>query len=94
MSVKRKGIDLILKTFFPEPKYDVSCFQGDYGFSTVVYIDSCEIFSISFFEIPMLIFRKPLEYKDEFTALNSIFDLEQVGIFRYDIKGIKDDKEG
>lgn len=95
MSIKRKGINLIIETFFPKPKYDVSCLQSDYGFSTIVYIDSYEIFSISFFEAsPMLIFRKPLAFKDEFTTLNSIFDLDQVGLFRYDIRGIKDGKEG
>lgn len=95
MSIKRKGIDLIIKTFFPKPKYDVSCFQGDYGFSTVVYIDSYEIFSIVFLNAsPMLIFHKPFEFNDEFTTLNSIFDLDQVGLFRYDIRGIKDGKEG
>lgn len=95
MSIKRKGIDLIIETFFPKPKYDVGCFQGDYGFSTVVYIDSYEIFSISFFEdLPTLIFHKPFEFNDEFTTLNSIFDLDQVGLFRYDIRGIKDDKQG
>lgn len=93
MSIERKGIELIIKTFFSKPKYDISCFQGDYGFSIVVYIDSYDIFAIGFFEdLPTLVFRKPLEFNDEFATLNSIFDLDQVGLFRYDIRGIKDDK--
>lgn len=92
-----KSLDKLLKTLFPEPKYSISCYQSDHGFSLIVYINTYEIFSISFsisfFDIPMLVFCKPSTYADEYAILESIFDLDQVGLYRYDIKGFKDDSE-
>ena len=32
-------------------------------------------------------------YADEYATLKSIFDLDQVGLYRYDIKGFKDDSK-
>lgn len=93
MVIDMESLDKLLKTLFPEPKYSVSCYQGDYGFSIIVYIDTCEVFSIEFYKTPMLAFSRPLRYADEYATLNSIFDLDQVGLYSYDIKGFKDDSK-
>jgi hypothetical protein len=93
MVIDMKSLDKLLGTLFPEPKYSISCYQGDHGFSLIVYIDTCEVFSISFFGTPMLAFRKPHRFADEYSTLKSIFDLDRVGLYRYDIKGFKDDSE-
>ena len=95
--IDMESLDKLLKTLFPEPKYSISCYRSDHGFSLIVYIDTCEIFSISFsisfYSIPMLVFCRPYTYADEYATLESIFDLDQVGLYRYDIKGFKDDSE-
>lgn len=93
MVIDMESLDKLLKTLFPEPKYSVSCYHGDHGFSLVVYIGSCEVFSIEFYKTPMLVFSRPLKYAEEYATLNSIFDLEQVGLYSYDIKGFKDDSK-
>jgi hypothetical protein len=41
----------------------------------------------------MLALCKPNTYADEYATLNEVFDLDQVGLYRYDIKGFKDDSE-
>ena len=88
-----ESLDKLLKTLFPEPKYSISCYQSDHWFNLVVYIGTCEVFSICFFDTPMLAFCKPHRFADEYATLKSIFDLDQVGLYRYDIKGFKDDSE-
>ena len=93
MVIDMESLDKLLKTLFPEPKYSISCYQSDHGFSLIVYIGTCEVFSINFFDIPILAFCKPNTYADEYATLKSIFDLDQVGLYRYDIKGFKDDSE-
>ena len=93
MVINMESLDKLLNTLFPEPKYSISCYQSDHGFSLIVYIGTCEVFSINFFDIPMLAFCKPNTYADEYATLKSIFDLDQVGLYRYDIKGFKDDSE-
>lgn len=91
MVIDMESLDKLLGTLFPEPKYSISCYQSDHGFSLIVYIGTCEVFSICFFSTPTLAFCKPNTYADEYAILKSIFDLDQVGLYRYDIKGFKDD---
>ena len=91
--IDMESLDKLLGTLFPEPKYSISCYQSDHGFSLIIYIGTCEVFSISFYSTPMLAFCKPNTYADEYAILKSIFDLDQVGLYRYDIKGFKDDSE-
>lgn len=93
MVIDMESLDKLLGTLFPEPKYSISCYQSDHGFSLIVFIGTCEVFSINFFDIPILAFCKPNTYADEYAILKSIFDLDQVGLYRYDIKGFKDDSE-
>lgn len=93
MIIDMESLDKLLGTLFPEPKYSISHYQSDHGFSFIVFINTCEVFSISFYDTPMLAFRKPNTYADEYAILKSIFDLDQVGLYRYDIKGFKDDSE-
>ena len=84
MVINMESLDKLLNTLFPEPKYSISCYQSDHGFSLIVYIGTCEVFSICFFSTPTLAFCKPNTYAD---------DLDQVGLYRYDIKGFKDDSK-
>lgn len=93
MVIDIESLDKLLGTLFPEPKYSISCYQNDHGFSLIVYIGTCEVFSMCFLSTLMLAFSRPLKYADEYATLNSIFDLEQVGLYRYDIKGFKDDSK-
>ena len=93
MVINMESLDKLLNTLFPEPKYSISCYQSDHGFSLIVYIGTCEVFSICFFSTPTLAFCKPSTYADEYATLKSIFDLDQVGLYRYDIKGFKDDSK-
>ena len=93
MVIDMESLDKLLRTLFPEPKYGISCYQSDHGFSLIVFIGTCEVFSICFYSVPILCFCKPNTFADEYAILKSIFDLDQVGLYRYDIKGFKDDSE-
>ena len=46
MVINMESLDKLLNTLFPEPKYSISCYQSDHGFSLIVYIGTCEVFSI------------------------------------------------
>ena len=81
MVIDMESLDKLLRTLFPEPKYGISC------------IGTCEVFSICFYSVPILCFCKPNTFADEYAILKSIFDLDQVGLYRYDIKGFKDDSK-
>ena len=93
MDICRETVNKVLETLFPEPNYRLHEYIGDSGFTYAIYNDHDEIFSFSFYRAPEIFFTKPNKYYDEFNTLNVVFELDQVGLYSYEIKGFKNDSK-
>lgn len=92
MDICKETVCKVLETLFPEPNYSLHEYVSDSGFNYCIYNDHDEVFSFSFFR-PEIFFTKRNKYHDEFNTLNEVFELEQISLYSYEIKGFKDDSE-
>ena len=90
MDISIELLDKVLNTLFPKPEYDSHMYTYNRRFEYYLYDErGYEVFSIYFHEKPVMYFLKPVKYQNVFTTLNEVFDLDRVGIHKYEIKGIK-----
>lgn len=96
MGMCKEVIGKVLGTLFPKPRYDLFNHVDSSGFSYYLYDkydNEREIFIFYSYNKPEVYFRNIIKNQNEFLTLNEIFNLNQIGLHSYAVKGFKDDSE-